>query len=467
MEISIPHLYKPREYQIPLLHAIDSGVKKCFVLWARRSGKDITLWNAIIKRAVEIVGIHYYLLPTYSQAKKIIFDGITTEGVKFLDFIPRELIKKKNEQEMKIELINGSIIQLIGTDRYDAIRGTNPITCIFSEYAYQNPQAYEVIKPILTVNKGLAIFNTTPNGRNHAYELAEIASGSSDWFYQKITNNETQIVQGGEFDKMRKEGTPEEMIQQEYFCSFDAGVLGSIYGDLMEIVRTENRICQNIYDPLLPVYTAWDIGFSDDTAITFYQIFGKEIRVIDFYSSFGVLVAHYVDVLKSKPYKYAKHYFPWDARIKTLGSQGKSTVDIAKEYGLDNIEFVPNISLLDGINQVRQHFSRIWFDQEKTKPLIAALIDYHYKYDEIRKRHSKEPEHTWSSHPADSTRYMILSIPKELKQKSNYEEEAKKFIYSNQNKAYNSNSLGVPAKDFQEYERSIKEQLLTKPTDAY
>jgi hypothetical protein len=467
MEIILPHKFQPRQYQLNLLEAVDNGIKKAFIYWHRRSGKDFTLWNIIIKEAFKRVGVHYYYLPTFTQARRIIWDGIDNDGMKFLDHIPEQLIKNRNGQEMKIELINGSIIQLIGTDRYDAVRGTNPITNIFSEYAYQNPQAYEIIKPIAMANNGLMIFNTTPNGKNHSSSLREVAENSPDWFYQKLTINDTGLLSSSDMDSLLKEGMSKEMIQQEYYCSEEAGVIGSIYGDLMESVRKENRVCQNIYDPLLPVYTAGDIGFSDDTAITFYQIFGKEIRIIDFYSSFGELVAHYIDVLKSKPYKYAKHFFPWDARIKTLGSQGKSTVDIAKEYGLDNIEFVSNLTLLDGINQVRQHFSRIWFDQEKVKPLIDALINYKYKYDDVRKRHSKDPEHDWSSHPADSLRYAILSIPKELKQKNNYEEEAKKFIYSNTNKAYNNSSLGIKASEYQDYERNLKESLLTTTKDAY
>ena len=116
----------------------------------------------MVKKAIEKIGVYFYFLPTYTQAKKIIWDGIDNNGFKFLDHIPEKITKNKNGQEMKIELINGSIIQLIGTDNYDAIRGTNPIGCVFSEYAFQNPMAWEVVKPILKLNGGWAIFNTTP-----------------------------------------------------------------------------------------------------------------------------------------------------------------------------------------------------------------------------------------------------------------------------------------------------------------
>jgi len=55
------------------------------------------------------------------------------EGMKFLDHIPAEIIKNTNETEMRIELINGSYVQVIGTDDIDSIVGTNPVGCIFTE----------------------------------------------------------------------------------------------------------------------------------------------------------------------------------------------------------------------------------------------------------------------------------------------------------------------------------------------
>ena len=167
-EIIIP--YKPRDYQLPLIKSLETK-DRAMCLWHRRAGKDLTLWNILIKKAIETKGLQYYLLPTFTQAKRIIWDGITIDGLRFVDFIPNKIIKNTNGTEMKIEMINGSIIQLIGTDHYDAIRGTNPCGCVFSEFAFHNPMAWEVVKPILKVNKGWAVFNTTPNGKNHAYDM--------------------------------------------------------------------------------------------------------------------------------------------------------------------------------------------------------------------------------------------------------------------------------------------------------
>jgi phage terminase large subunit len=149
-EITIPFNFEPRSYQVPLLSAIDSGVKRAVSIWHRRSGKDKTLINLVAKKMFERVGTYYYFFPTYSQGKKILWDGMDRMGMKFTDHIPSAVRKRTNDQEMKIEIVNGSMFQVIGTDNIDSIVGTNPIGCIFSEYSLQNPKAWDFVRPILS-----------------------------------------------------------------------------------------------------------------------------------------------------------------------------------------------------------------------------------------------------------------------------------------------------------------------------
>ena len=75
---------------------------------------------------MQTVGIYYYFFPTYKQGRKALRDAIDNDGYKLLNHIPKELITAVNNTEMKIEFINGSILQVIGTDDIDRIMGTNP-----------------------------------------------------------------------------------------------------------------------------------------------------------------------------------------------------------------------------------------------------------------------------------------------------------------------------------------------------
>jgi len=149
MKITLPHNFTPRDYQIPMLTAREQGYLREVYILHRRAGKDLTAINDMARAVMERVGIYYYLFPTFAQAKKVIWDGMTGEGRKFINYFPPQLIRKINGTEMKIEFLNGSIMQLIGTDNFDAIRGTNCVGATFSEYALQDPRAWETIEPIL------------------------------------------------------------------------------------------------------------------------------------------------------------------------------------------------------------------------------------------------------------------------------------------------------------------------------
>ena len=165
--MQIPYNFQPRTYQLPVLQALDNGVKRAIIVWNRRAGKDKTCFNYTIRKAFERVGTYYYFLPEYSQAKRIIWENIDNDGFKMLDHIPKEITKSINHSDLKIELVNGSIIQLIGADTFKKSGvGANPVGVVFSEYSVTAPDAWGFVSPILAANDGWAIFNFTPRGRD-------------------------------------------------------------------------------------------------------------------------------------------------------------------------------------------------------------------------------------------------------------------------------------------------------------
>ena len=223
MEIKLPHEYTPREYQLPLWEAFDSGYNRLLQLWHRRSGKDKTDLNLVAREMQENIGTYYYFFPTYSQGKKALWEGIGRDGFKYIDHFPKELLDgKPNESEMKIRYKSGSLFQIIGTDDVDKIMGTNPRGCVFSEYSLQHPKAWEYIRPILRENKGWAMFNYTPRGKNHGYDLYQMAKNNPKWFVSKLTINDTDVLTEEDMQEERDAGMSEEMIQQEFYCSFTA-----------------------------------------------------------------------------------------------------------------------------------------------------------------------------------------------------------------------------------------------------
>jgi hypothetical protein len=138
-----------------------------------------------------------------------------------LDHIPPQLIKGTNATDLKITLINGSVIQLMGADNFSKSGvGTNPIGVVLSEYSINSPEVWNFIRPILAVNGGWAIFNFTPRGQNHAFTLLEMAKDNEDWFCQILTVDDTKILTAEDIARERREGMSQAMIDQEFYCKF-------------------------------------------------------------------------------------------------------------------------------------------------------------------------------------------------------------------------------------------------------
>ena len=242
-KIAIPYKYEPREYQLPLFQAFDNGYKRFVTVWHRRAGKDKSYINLVAKAMMQRVGVYYYFFPTYAQGKKIMWDGIDGSGFRFLNHFPKELIDgQPNSTEMKLRFKNGSLFQIVGADNIDSVVGTNPVGCVFSEYALQDPKGWDFVRPILRENGGWAAFNFTPRGKNHGFKLYNMARTNPDWFCQMLTIHDTGVLSEADIEAERASGMDEELIQQEYYCSFEAGMQGSYYSNQLDLAYKEDRI---------------------------------------------------------------------------------------------------------------------------------------------------------------------------------------------------------------------------------
>lgn len=390
--------FVPREYQLPIMDAIvNKGYKRVLAILPRRAGKDITAFNLCIRQCLKKPCVIYYIFPTYAQAKKVIWDTITNEGKRFVDYIPPEVLKNTNSSELKFNFINGSILQLVGSDNFDALMGTNPQAVVFSEYALQDPRAYQYLRPILTANDGWALFLSTPRGKNHLWDLYQIASHSPHWFCYKLSLDDTNHVSLKNIQKEKEEEKmSDDLIQQEYYCSFEMGVEGAYYTKYLDRMRVNGHIGQVPWESSFKVHTAWDLGVRDSTAIIFFQVIGQTVRIIDYYERSKEGLEHYVRVIESKPYSYGRHIAPHDIRVTEFGS-GLTRIEKARQLGI-KFTVADDISVVDGIEAVRSALSKIWIDEVKCSDLIKALENYRQEYDIKRKIYNSQPLHNWASH---------------------------------------------------------------------
>lgn len=182
---------------------------------------------------------------------------------------------------------------------------------------------------------------------------------------------------------------------------------GAYYREQLSQARLENRITDVPHEALLKVHTWWDLGVGDSTSIGFFQVYGNQWRMIDYYEASGEGLQHYINVLKEKGYQYGNHYAPHDIRVRELGS-GKSRLEIAQELGLE-FQIAPNMAVDDGINAVRMRFNTLWIDQEKCKRFIEAISQYRKEWNDKMGEYKAHPLHDWTSHAADMIRYWAVT----------------------------------------------------------
>lgn len=418
MKVRLPHNYAPRDYQLPSLAAHDRGLKRIYDVWHRRSGKDVTWFNQTIKKSWQRVGIYYYVLPTYTQARKIIWDGISDIGWRYLDYVPKAIRRgKPNETAMKIRMKNGSLVQLIGSDNYDAMVGTNPVGIVYSEYALQDPMAWEIMRPILVENGGWAAFLTTPRGHNHAYDLRNVALGDPrEWYYSELGINKTKrpdgrpVVSREAVEREIKNGMDPDLARQEYDVSWEGPNQGSYWGRWMENLKHDGHITRVPHDPRLAVYTFWDLGINDSMAIWFMQYANREFRFIEYYENTGFGLDHYVKEMNNRPYTYAAHHFPHDVQVREIGNKGKTRKESLEELGVRNIKVGLALSVIDGINAVRLVLPMCYFDAEKCKLGIKHLTEFARERDEKHNTWKNNPAHGPSSHAASAMREFANSF---------------------------------------------------------
>lgn len=413
MKIILPNDFQPRPYQERPMRYFDQGGKKAVWIVHRRGGKDLTAAHQTCKMMHKRVGAYWHIFPSFEQGRKAIWEGFTKAGKRTLENVfpgflePKRagsIVKRKDDQKMLIELKCGSIWRLMGSDRIEVV-GAGPVGVVYSEFAISNPKARNLIRPMLRENDGWEFYITTPRGRNHAYDLYKMAEKSPEWFAETQTLYDTRAYDPDKtIAEERAEGMPEPLIQQEYLCDWNAALAGSVWGDQIAIIERQGGVCAFNHG-MNDVFTSWDLGMSDSTAIWFWQIKDGGVDIIDYYENHGQPLSHYFDLVDAKPYKYVKHWLPHDAKQVTLAA-GVSILNQMQHHYPGKVEVGPKLHVLDGIQAGRWLLQQGVRIHERCDEGVEALRQYHYEYDEETKTFGVNPAHDWSSHAADAFRYM-------------------------------------------------------------
>jgi len=419
--------WRPRNYQLKAWGAFERGIKRTLLVWHRRAGKDeLALHQAAVAAHLRPAN-YWHCLPTYEQAKKAIWEAVNPHtGKKRIDEAFPPLIRKRTDNSsMTIEFHTGSVWRIVGSDNPDSLVGAPPAGVVFSEWALCNPSAWGLLQPILLENNGWASFITTPRGRNHVKSMLDMARKNPAWFAQVLTVDDTHQVTLEQIEEARTEyeslygkEAADALIQQEYWCSFEAAILGAYYGKELATAEQQGRICRVPADPDVPVNTAWDLGIDDAMAVIDWQIVAAQVRILGYDEGHGYGIPYYALRAKERRVRYGCpqgwDYVPHDAKQREMTSSGKDgrakqRLETMIECGM-RPKVIANHAIADGISAVRQILPRCWWDDgDEVAELLNALRSYQVEWDDDLKTFKKTPLHNWASHGADAKRTLAMA----------------------------------------------------------
>ncbi len=423
--MEIPVNYKPRWYQTEALRALEEGVKFAVWCWSRRAGKDLTAFAYGVKKMVEEPMNVVLVFPTKEQGKEAFWDNIENDGFKTIEHIPKSLVARYDNNGMKITLVNGSTFSLLGAKDPDALRGANGRLYILSEFVDLPSAVLDIIRPIVAVNGGQIIVQSTPkidgiSGGTFKI-LFDLAKKHAKQYASMITAEEyldEETLEDIRQEAIAKNGN-DFWFRQEFLCDWGQASQTTYFGQVLKEMEETGKIGMHAYDPNYPVYDAWDLGMADSTAITFFQYFiinGKPTpRIIDYYETSGMDNEAIVKFVQAKPYNIAWHFFPHDAAVRD--SDAIQRIEKIRGYGLTNSSLLYREPKEDGINRAVKGIADAVIHQPMCTLLITKLYLYKRKFNPLTGDYLG-PEHKTESHAADSVRYMFEAIEMEFNEET-------------------------------------------------
>lgn len=408
-------LFDAKPHQRAVL--VDQTRHRCVVMH-RRAGKTVLAVFALLEALLTCPLPHprvAFISPFLKQSKKLAWDYLANTVAQ----APHVFDISKGELTVECRL-NGGKAQLLGADNIDAIRGIYLDFVVVDEMADIDPNLWDsVLVYCLADRQGRALISGTPRGRmNKLYEMYQLGKGGDDqWSSHLYTVDDTDMIDVGELQRLRDQvdrgQLNKALFEQEMYCSFTSSLIGAVYGDEITALTRQNRFAPIAFDKTLPVITAWDLGFSDATAVIHLQRRGNQLGVIH-YEEFTL--TSLADILaKLKTYEwaenYSEHYGPHDLNVHEYGS-GNSRWTIADRLGF-TFEVVPNWSKEDGIESVRAILPHLWISDlpgAGGARLVDILSNYRMEFDSDKRAYKTTMLHDWTSHGADALRMLAVAF---------------------------------------------------------
>lgn len=366
----------------------------------RRSGKSFfSALKIIFFAARNADSVIYYVSPSYKQSKAIMWEMIKKHS-------PKGFIKSANETTQSIIFANNARLEVKGADAEpDALRGIRIDFLVCDEVAsFRNWDTVwnQVLRPTLVDSKGKGMFLSTPKGHNFWFDF--YMKEDPEFASYTFSSYENDYLDPTEIEKTKAEMS-EDDFRQEFMADF-VTVEGQVYKEW----NLNTNFVPVAYDPKLELHVSFDFGVNDPTAIIWIQRNGGEFRIIDHYEVSNANVDHFVQVIRSKPYRWPSLF--------TGDSAGKARSIVTntspiEEYAKHDI-FIRTTDGLQIPEQIRithKYIKSLYVDSKLTR-MRDVLLNYHYpkKKENTLNQSNEIPVHDEFSHTARALEYYFANI---------------------------------------------------------
>jgi hypothetical protein len=395
------------------------------VVAARGGGKTHTALQMVVWRLINGPpnSTSVFFSSTVEQVKSTVEAPMRT----ILKDFPREIVRyNKTEHTYYFKFGPHDIRQFMlkSYEKPESKRGLHPYTIVLDEcgsmpYDLMGAIISPMMGAAMTAGDGKLIAIGTARGKTKFYELFQRGTDQNypEWESYMIKANRCTLLGSKYLLQMRNELTDAE-YRQEFECDFNANALvGSVYGEYLLRYASKRISDAVVYDPSLPVWTSWDLGHSNNTAIWFFQITKEGINFIDFYENSGYDYTHYASEVLGRSYSYAKAILPWDAGAKNFRSP-LTVSEMLNNYGIYNV-VLPNSAIKTGIDAGRLLLKTASFNATKCALGIRHLENHRFKVDFKTGVDRQRLLHDEHIDGADAYRYAALGVQLFASEKGN------------------------------------------------
>lgn len=422
------HRLPLRDYQQDIRQAYnDPLITEILAIIARRGGKTTGIFSeCVVPDLVREVQTIVLVYPTAKMGFRNFWNNIENDGFKTIEHIPKGLIKRQSndEDDMRIELINGSVFMVVGATNVEALRGANGKKYWFDEFADMPIEAVNVVAPIIEANGGKMIYTGTPkiDGINGETMRRMHVRFKKDATRYTCYIDATHYMTPEQLEKVRdnyilRNGN-DFKYRQEMLLDWGQSSSSSYYGQIMSLKDKDGSIGEHPYNKAYPVYTAWDLGKADAMVVLFFQYFKGKPRIIDIIERNGSNIRAIAKELKTKPYVYAWHFLPHDGTVASL-NDGVSRITTLHEEGITNVSTLKRQGLTIGIGYVEEWLKKILINVGTTGNFHRRLRLYKRKFNPETGNFAGA-DHKTQSHIADALRYMCAALTIFFNQKGEF-----------------------------------------------